>query len=141
MLVRLLYASRATENSMCTALPSILQTSRSYNASHGITGILCHSDRIYLQVLEGGRDAVNALYSKILRDPRHTDVSILSFEEIGERSFCGWTMGMANLDKINPSILLKYSETPQLNPYQLPGHVSLALLLELNASAAILGRT
>jgi hypothetical protein len=37
-------------------------------------------------------------------------------------------------------VLLKYSETAELNPYSVSGAVSLALLEELMVSAAVIGR-
>lgn len=140
MLVRLLYASRAVDGNLCDAVQSIMQQSRDHNPQHGITGILCHSDNVFMQVLEGGREAINTLYSMILRDPRHKDVVLLHYEEITERRYAGWTMGQANLGKINPSILLKYSALPELNPHQMSGKMSLALIEELMATAAIVGR-
>ena len=49
-------------------------------------------------------------------------------------------MGLVNLQKLNHSILLKYSEKPELDPYSVSGQVSMALLEELMATAAIIGR-
>ncbi|HTD02561.1 BLUF domain-containing protein [Undibacterium sp.] len=141
MLVRLLYASRAADQKLCDIIGDVMQQARSHNPKHGITGILCHSDHVFMQVLEGSREAVNALYAKILRDPRHTDVMLLDYEEILERRYSGWTMGHANLGKINPSILLKYSDLPELNPHAMSAKVSLALIEELIATAAIVGRS
>jgi hypothetical protein len=140
MLVRLLYASRAADPQSPEATDAILAQSRSHNPACGITGILCYGGGIFLQALEGGRMAVNELYAHILKDPRHKDVVLLSYDEISERSFGGWTMGMVNIAKLNTSILLKYSERPELDPYSVSGSVSLALLLELMATAAIVGR-
>ena len=74
------------------------------------------------------------------RDARHKDVVLLHYEEIFERRFGGWTMGQVNLSKLNASTLLKYSEKPELDPYKVSGKVSLALLEELMATAAIVGR-
>ena len=54
MLVRLLYASRAAAPVNQDTIESILQQSRSYNPSLGVTGILCHGGDVYMQVLEGG---------------------------------------------------------------------------------------
>ncbi|WP_395005860.1 BLUF domain-containing protein [Undibacterium sp.] len=141
MLVRLLYASRAVNGNLSEMVQSITQQSRDHNPQHGITGILCHSDQVFMQVLEGGREAINTLYSHILRDPRHTDVILLDYEEISQRRYSGWTMGQANLGKINPSILLKYSALPELNPHRMSGKMSLALIEELMATAAIVGRS
>jgi hypothetical protein len=141
MLVRLLYASRAVNDNLPEMVQSIMQQSRTQNPPNGITGILCHSDQVFMQVLEGGREAINTLYGHILRDPRHTNVVLLSYEEITERRYAGWTMGQANLGKINPAIMLKYSALPELDPYSLPGAMSLALLEELMATAAVIGRS
>ncbi|WP_290871188.1 BLUF domain-containing protein [Aquabacterium sp.] len=140
MLVRLLYASRASSPLTPEAIDGILATSRKGNPSLGVTGLLCHSGDIFMQVLEGGRDAVSALYGRIAADPRHKDVILLSYEEITERRFAGWTMGQVNLSKVNPSILLKYSERPVLDPYAVSGKVSLAMLEELIATASIISR-
>ena len=139
MLVRLLYASRAVDSS-ASAIEAILATSREHNPSCGITGILCYGGGIFLQAIEGGRSAVSDLYGHIQRDVRHKDVELLHFEEISERRFGCWTMGQVNLSKLNHSIVLKYSEKPELDPYSVSGKVSFALLEELMATASIIGR-
>jgi len=139
MLVRLLYASRAIDPS-ADAIEAILAQSRQYNPTSGITGILCYGGGIFLQAIEGGRMPVSELYGHIQRDARHKDVVLLHYEEISERRFGGWTMGQVNMSKINHSILLKYAEKPELNPYAVSGQVSLALLEELMATASIIGR-
>ena len=139
MLVRLLYASRVIDPNPAT-IDSILTQSRVRNPSCGITGILCYGGDIFLQALEGGRAQVSALYGHIQQDVRHKDVVLLHYEEITERRFGGWTMGQVNMAKLNTSILLKYSETAELDPYSVSGKVSLALLEELMATASIIGR-
>jgi hypothetical protein len=140
MLVRLLYASRATDRVSQEELLKILSQSKVHNPESGITGVLCSSGQMFLQVLEGGRMQVNALYNHIAADPRHKDVVILSYEEISERKFAGWSMGQVNLERINPSLLLKYSECAALDPYGVPGKASMALVDELMATAAIMGQ-
>ena len=84
---------------------------------------------------------VNALYNQIAADPRHKDVVILSYCEISERKFSGWSMGQVNLERINPSLLLKYSECATLDPYGVSGEASMALVDELMATASIMGQT
>ncbi len=139
MLVRLLYCSRAV-NTSADAIESILAQAREHNPVSGITGILCYGGGIFLQAIEGGRMQVSDLFGHIQKDPRHKDVALLHYEEILERRFGGWTMGQVNLSKLNHSILLKYSEKPELDPYAVSGKVSLALLEDLMATAAICGR-
>lgn len=139
MLVRLLYASRAVDTSEA-AIDAILTQSRNSNPLCGITGILCYGGGVFLQAIEGGRMPVNELYGHIQKDIRHKDVVLLHYEEITERRFGGWTMGQVNVSRINASILLKYAERPELDPYAVSGRVSLALLEELMATASIMGR-
>ncbi len=140
MLVRLLYASRAQKDIDSAFVDPIMEKSRSHNPSAGITGILCYSGRIFLQVLEGNRKEVSGLYNAIVTDSRHTDVEILLFEDISERRFFNWTMGQVNLAKVNPNTLLKYSEKPVLDPFIVSGKFSLALLEELIATASIVAK-
>ena len=139
MLVRLLYVSRAADSVSAEALAAILKKSKENNAATGVTGVLCFcfNARIFLQVLEGGRDAVSALYNRIAQDPRHREVVLLSYEEIGERHFSSWSMGQVNMNRINPALLLKYSESAVLDPYAVSGKASLALFNELVATASV----
>ena len=141
MLVRLLYASRAVDQVSQQELLQILSQSKANNPESGITGVLCSSPPNFLQCLEGGRMQVNALYNQIAADPRHGDVTILSYEEINEREFSSWSMGLVHLEHVNPSLLLKYSASATLNPYAVPGSASMALLHELMARASIMGQT
>jgi hypothetical protein len=141
MLVRLLYASRPSAPLTAEVQDSILQQSREHNPEQGITGILCYSNDVFMQVLEGGRDEVCELYNRIARDDRHRDVRILSFEEIRERRFGNWTMGRVNLAKVNPTLLLKYNERAELNPFATSGQATMALLDELIANALVAGRS
>ena len=139
MLVRLLYASRAIDTRVET-IEAILHECRARNPNGGITGVLCYGGGIFLQVIEGGRMAISQLYNQIQRDVRHKDVVLLQYEEISERRFAGWTMGEVNMTRINASILLKYAEKPELDPYSVSGKVSMALLDELMATASVIGR-
>ena len=139
MLVRLLYASRAVDPQPAV-IDSILAQSRQFNPSTGITGILVYGGGIFLQAIEGGREAVSDLYGHIQKDARHKDVVLLHYEEISERRFGGWTMGQVDVARVNTNILLKYSERAELDPYSVSGIVSLALLEELMATASIIGR-
>ena len=139
MLVRLLYCSRAVDTRP-EAIESILAQAHQHNPISGITGILCYGGGIFLQAIEGGRLQVSELFGHIQKDERHKDVALLHYEEIFERRFGGWSMGQVNLNKLNHAILLKYSEKPELDPYAVSGKVSLALLEDLMATAAICGR-
>jgi hypothetical protein len=138
MLVRLLYTSRAVEPTQ-SAIDSILNSARQHNHEQGVTGILVYGGGVFMQAIEGGRQVISDLYGTIQRDPRHTDVMLLHYEEILERRFGGWTMGLVDVGRVNASVLLKYSERAELDPYTVSGKVSMALLEELMATASIVG--
>jgi hypothetical protein len=140
MLVRCLYASRPTQPLTGPFLDGILEQSRRNNPKLGITGLLCVSDNLFIQVLEGGRDEVCELYNAIARDDRHEHVRMLAYEEISERRFGGWTMGQVNIARLNPSLLLKYFKRAELDPFECSGHATMALLTELVATASIVHR-
>ncbi len=140
MLVRCLYASRAVEPIAVGALDRILEKSRKNNFPRGVTGLLCYSNGTFVQALEGGREIVSDLLGTIYSDNRHSGLQVLMFEEIAERHFGNWSMGRVNLDTVNSASLLKYSIRAELNPFNMPGSATLALLMELAAAGSIASR-
>jgi hypothetical protein len=118
-------------------LDRILEQSRKNNPARGVSGLLCVADNLFLQALEGGRDEVCDLFNTIVRDDRHSQVRLLMYTEISERRFGAWTMGQVNVDRLNPSLLLKYFKRAELDPFECSGQASLALLAELVDTAAI----
>jgi hypothetical protein len=46
-------------------------------------------------------------------------------------------MGQVNMSRLNPGLLLKYSERGTLDPFAVSGRVSMALFDELMATASI----
>lgn len=141
MLVRCLYASRVATPLPAAILDEILAQSHHNNPRRGITGLLCHTSDVFVQVLEGGRDEVCDLYNTIVRDGRHSQVRLLSYEEISERRVGNWTMGQVDAKAMNPSLLLKYSKTARLDPFAITGQATMALLMDLVAAGTIMGRT
>jgi Sensors of blue-light using FAD len=90
-LKRLIYASQPFGFDDAT-LNGILAAARRNNRRDDITGALvCRAD-LYLQMLEGPETAVNAAYSRIKRDDRHLDVSLIWTGEVSERLFPAWAM-------------------------------------------------
>ncbi len=87
----MIYASRPFEFDE-GVLVAILMVARRLNARDGITGaLICRSD-LYLQLLEGPQEPVEAAYRRIERDPRHVDVKLLSRRNVTERLFPEWAM-------------------------------------------------
>lgn len=137
MLVRCLYASRLGKSHSPKILNDILETSRKHNTKHGITGVLIATGDSFIQVLEGGRAQVSATYNAICQDKRHSDVTLLSFDEIAHRSFEGWSMGEVTISQLNPSVLLKHSASLYIDPFVMSGAAVLAMLRDVVASGTV----
>ncbi len=75
----------------------ILSASRTNNERRGITGMLLYREGNFLQILEGEREAIEALYAIIERDPRHRRIIRLFTHEILARDFPEWSMGFRRL--------------------------------------------
>lgn len=96
-MIQLAYLSSTPVLLSADDIGQILLSSRSNNAKLGVTGLLVYRDGNVLQFLEGERDAVQALFEKICRDPRHRGVIILYEREVERRDFPEWTMGFSDL--------------------------------------------
>lgn len=116
MLIQLTYASRTSRVLSPADIKDILSASQRNNARAGITGALCLNNGIFLQQLEGDRAAVNALYHRLLKDTRHKDTAVLDFGEIPHRR---WSMGLLASVDANRQLFLKYSSTPDFDPFSM----------------------
>jgi acylphosphatase len=93
----LLYLSSATKLLSDSELVEMLVKTRAKNLSLGITGMLLYKDGNVLQVLEGDKDKVIALFKTIIADQRHRGIEIIIEEEIDKPVFKEWSMGFRNL--------------------------------------------
>ncbi|WP_027857195.1 BLUF domain-containing protein [Marinobacterium jannaschii] len=93
--VRLLYFSRATRDMSLSDLKDILGKARANNDSLEVCGMLCYENRYFLQALEGERSALNELYLDIAEDPRHDEITLISYCEVDSPTFERWKMGYA----------------------------------------------
>jgi hypothetical protein len=105
-LISLIYASRSTEYFHEHQIPELLQQVRIANAKQEFTGMLLYISGSFLQVLEGQPEMVDAVFSKILRDKRHTQITSIASESIAERAFEGWTMMHKTLDPVEAGELI-----------------------------------
>jgi hypothetical protein len=98
-LIQCIYASAAKCVFDTEELAELLQVARDTNARLGLTGMLLHAEGSFFQVLEGQADVVDALYSKIERDPRHEQMTLVIREPIPKRAFDAWTMGFYKVSR------------------------------------------
>jgi len=98
-LYRIVYCSRNTMkpsgDALVADLKRILATSIRNNQAAGITGSLVFNRNYFVQVLEGAPKVVTRVFSRIMNDPRHTEIMLIEAKLIAERSFDAWTMDYA----------------------------------------------
>lgn len=92
----LVYSSSGTSGAVGEAfaqeIGSILTAARQKNSARGVTGALLATEGRFVQVLEGERDEVTAIFDRISRDSRHGDIEILSSQYSDQPRFKEWSM-------------------------------------------------
>ena len=135
-IVRLTYASRLKKKLSHAALEKVMAVSRRHNRKLGVTGALCSSPRGFLQILEGPAAAVNDLYNRIGRDPRHTQVTLLEYVKVPFREFENWSMAYIRTDGTATALLPQYSTHHVFDPFStgpVQARVFLLAITELRA--------
>lgn len=123
MMIRLIYVSKAAQAQTPLLADTILHKAHTWNAEHGITGVLCEGQGVFLQVLEGDRSAVTRLYARISADPRHKDLELIHCESIAERRYGHWSMARVSLSDVDPQTRIVW---PEFDPYSASGLVVMA---------------
>lgn len=108
---QLLYLSAASPGLNEAALLDILAASQQRNAAKNITGLLLHSDGNLIQIIEGAEIDVEALFSKIEKDHRHRQVTVLSRKFVEQRDFPEYKMGFKRTpENMRPEALPGFSD-------------------------------
>lgn len=94
---QLVYASTSARSMTEDDLLALLRAARGNNARLDVTGLLLYRNGAFLQVLEGDRSTVDALFETIRADPRHQDVLLLLNHDVPQREFPDWAMGFEDL--------------------------------------------
>ncbi len=91
------YCSTAIPNIREEDISDILEKANHFNSKNDITGCLLYHNQEFIQILEGDKETLQQLYSKISRDNRHTDIILLSEGTKTERVFYDWNMAFQEL--------------------------------------------
>jgi hypothetical protein len=132
MLMRLIYASTAVDGVDMNEFKRILETAQRNNSNSDLTGMLCFNSKIFLQALEGSREAINTLYGKLNKDPRHYNLTLIKYEPIVERYWPDWSMAFAAASTNNKRMYLKYGMQSVFNPYGMQGDQVEKLIMEMS---------
>ena len=133
MLTRLLYVSKPVGPITTYVTSSILEVCSVNNKKAEITGVLCQGSGIYMQVIEGQRSVISALFYKIIADKRHNTVELLSVEEIQKRQYGQWSMALVQLSIDDPMVQLAH---PEFDPYSASSKDAIRIIDELIKSSS-----
>jgi len=111
-------------------------SSRRNNKSLGVTGSLCYSAKVFLQILEGPAKAVNELYRRIIMDRRHVDVTLIEYRPIAYRDFANWSMACISLQEVDRVLVKKFSTGRAFNPFEMSPEQARQFLLAVTAEHA-----
>ena len=128
---QLIYCSEVAEGVTVDMVLGIRRSAAEHNEVQGISGCLAHSPRYFLQLIEGGAEPINRLYNRILRDERHTRVTLLSYSMAPERVFPGWGMHFCSLGGEDKTFF-RFSSTRAFDPFDLSPGNARALLTTLS---------
>ena len=110
MLYSMIYVSSAVTLFSSAELVALLEKSRANNTRLGVSGILLYKDGNTMQLLEGERDTVLALYERIAGDPRHRGLLRLLEGPAEARQFPDWSMAFHDLGALDAHAIPGYSE-------------------------------
>ena len=135
----LVFSSRAFRSLNHDDLFLLLAQSRKNNQSHNITGVLLYSHSRFIQLIEGEKDDVLELYSKIKNDIRHKEIRLILTDDIEERIFSDWSMGFSDADETEKHNIPGYSRFLETDfntkPLYVGNNCALDLLFEFKQNA------
>ncbi|WP_104019648.1 BLUF domain-containing protein [Roseovarius nitratireducens] len=93
-LVGIAYCSKPTRFSF-DQMDEILRVSRRNNNRDALTGALVYDNTTFLQWLEGGEEKIRRAFGRISRNPRHTEIKLMTVRKLEDRWFPGYSMTAA----------------------------------------------
>jgi hypothetical protein len=137
MLSRMLYVSTAVGPVTTAVTGTILRSAQAHNTANGITGVLCQGRGVYLQVLEGERSKVDALYARITLDKRHHQVVLRQQEDISRRRYGNWAMAHVDMGHLTDAEVT-HQQQSAFDPYTATAEEAMAKIDALIAAGKVM---
>ena len=96
-LLQLTYISDIPSSLTASDIAAIHQQANRNNQQLGLTGLLLHTGRHFMQLLEGPAPLVRSRFAIIAADPRHQQVRLISERSIASRQFPNGHLGLKRL--------------------------------------------
>jgi len=143
-LYRLVYLSRnqipGDHEAVKSEIRQILEVARAANLAEHVTGALMFNSGCFAQVLEGPHDRVQTIFERIQCDERHSDVIILDFSPVHERSFPVWSMAYVGVEASSIEEFATIAADTGFEPNRISGDRILAVLRDRLDEAETLSR-
>jgi len=107
-LQRLIYRSKQTTDvasDLDFSVKQIIQSAIRNNRIDNLTGLLITVQGAFVQTLEGPSEALMRTYQRISKDPRHSDLVVISSGLVEKRQFGEWNMCARALAPSDKAIL------------------------------------
>jgi len=134
-LSRLIYYSENQLNpkngSLLQQLAGLMEVSRRNNERRNITGALVFDPLWFFQCLEGERSVISSVFESLKDDERHSNVTLVALEDLTERSFGKWWMGLILNDKNTASAFAPFFRQGRLRPEEMTGDEIFRLICDV----------
>lgn len=111
----LVYVSTAKKMMEDADLLELLTQSRERNLRQNVTGVLLYSEGTFMQVLEGSKEDVYAIYDSIERDLRHRNIIKLVKGQADKRVFPNWSMAFTSVNAETLELIEGYFNSAKTN--------------------------
>ena len=105
-ILQITYVSTAVGGFAECQISELRKQWQSANVKRDIDSVLVNIGDSFLQLLEGERSMVEAVYKLIRQDPRHANIIQLTGQTVRERLFAGLSLGYAALHPMHAQELL-----------------------------------
>jgi len=121
VLIRLTFFSRNRLNALNNpaSISEIIAKSAANNLRNNITGVLIYDECWFAQVLEGAERAISLTFERILRDGRHSDVTLVAMQPITHRRYPAFTLQGFAHSQDNDDLFRHYADDERFDPRQM----------------------
>jgi hypothetical protein len=133
-LYRIIYASEAAEKMTDDTLGRIRDAGLRHNEPAEVFGVLLYRDGVFVQLLEGPREAVESTLGRIHDDPRHTNIRVIHRGPCMSQTYRHYSMGVFTDESMPPTATVDLSrlmsDTESLAPSEGTMDAALIAVLE-----------
>jgi Sensors of blue-light using FAD len=98
---QIMYSSFAMASMNLDDLEALANNAAQLNRQDRITGMMMHAEGVFVGLIEGSREAVNLLWSRLLRDPNHQGIlQLYRHNNVSSRSCANWGLRHVDSDMI-----------------------------------------